>query len=404
MNGPAGEERTGIIAISRNGAILAGKLSAGLPSGAVLHIVEQHVDSAGLPRDANLEVFRLPLRPVLSQLFPAYDRLVFFMPVGAAVRLLAPLIQHKHHDPAVVCVDDAGRYAVSLLSGHVGGGDRLAEEVALLLGAEPVITSASHVMDTLAVDLLGREFGWSIEAESVTVTRVSAAVINGERVAVCQVAGEPGWWPEGKPLPSHLVPFDRLEDARDSDCRALLLISDTTTITAQTASNREMAGSFPVGVVVYRPRSLVVGVGCRRGVETEHLEELLVSTFADNHLSTSSIRCLATATVKEDEPGIQELAARYGVPVLCYGVEELNSVFEGQRHRGETLGASREDGRRTGSPTPSAAPRRLLGVWGVSEPAALLASGSEVLLVSKVKTDRATLAVARMAFQKENRP
>ena len=399
MNAPADGNKTGIIAISRNGAVLAGKLSVGLSSGVALHVAEQHADVVRLPHEAGVDAFRLPLRPVLSQLFPSYDRLVLFMPVGAAVRLIAPLIQHKHHDPAVVCVDDAGRFAVSLLSGHVGGGDRLAEEVAAVLGAEPVITSASHVMDTLAVDLLGREFGWSIEAESVAVTRVSAAVINGERVAVCQEAGEPNWWPSERPLPSHIVPFNRLEDAQASGCKYLLLITDSTTVSGCPASTFNIPGHFPGGMVVYRPRSLTVGVGCRKGVDLEHLEELLETTFADLQLSTSSIRCLATATVKENEPGIRELAARYDVPVICYGVEELNSVFERQPISGGESGDSSSGTRGAVGPMPSAAPRRLLGVWGVSEPAALLASGGNELLVNKVKTDRATIAVARMAFR-----
>lgn len=401
MNGPDGGNKTGAIAISRNGAILAGKLSAGLSSEVALHIAEQHSDSAGLPNEAGMEVFRLPLRPVLSRLFPVYDKLVLFMPVGAAVRLLAPLIQHKHHDPAVVCVDDAGRFVVSLLSGHIGGGDDLAEEVAAVLGAVPVITSASHVMDTLAVDLLGREFGWRIEAESVAVTRASAAVINGERVALCQEAGEPDWWTSGKSLPSHIVHFNRLEEAQASSCKYLLLITDSTAWPSSHGSTLERAGNFPGGIVIYRPRSLVVGVGCRKGVDREHLEELLVATFADHELSTSSIRCLATATVKENEPGIRELAAHYNVPVICYGKEELNSVFERQPQSGGAPGDSSGGIPGAGGPVPSAAPRRLLGVWGVSEPAALLASGGNELLVNKVKTDRATLAVARMAFRQE---
>lgn len=404
MNGPAGGNKTGVVAISRNGAILAGKLSAGLSAGVALHIAEQHVDAAALPPEGEVNVFRLPLRPVLSQIFPLYDRLVLFMPVGAAVRLLAPLLQHKHQDPAVVCVDDAGRFAVSLLSGHVGGADQLATVVAAVLGAESVITSASHVMDTLAVDLLGREFGWSIEAESAAVTRVSAAVINGEDVAVCQEAGEPNWWPEGKPLPAHIVPFDRLEEAQGSGCQYLLLITDRTALPVGCASSPNRLLHFSGGVVVYRPRSLVVGVGCRRGVDIEHLQELLKSTFADHGLSPRSIRCLATATVKEDEPGIRELAARYDVPVVCYGVDELNSVFEPQTQSVGVSGEFSDRARGAGGPTPAAAPRRLLGVWGVSEPAALLASGSNELLVKKVKTDRATMAVARMAFQRQTSP
>ena len=97
------------------------------------------------------------------------------MPVGAAVRLLASSLDDKHSDPAVVCVDDGGRFAVSLVSGHLGGADALAQEVAAALGATPVITSGSHALGVFAADMLGREFGWTIETRPGHLTRASAA-------------------------------------------------------------------------------------------------------------------------------------------------------------------------------------------------------------------------------------
>ena len=246
----------------------------------------------------------------------------------------------KQVDPAVVCVDDAGSFCVSLISGHVGGADRLAQEVAGHIGARAVITSASHASGTLAVDLLGREFGWRLVADSTAVTRASAAVINGQAVGVWQGAGEPGWWPKGT------------------------LLADKIT-------------------VVYRPRSLVVGMGCRRGVPVEELESLLAEAFEENGLSLECVAEIATAEIKRGEPGLEQLAERHGVPLSFLQGDELNQVFE------DNPGAITSKSERA---------HGLVGVWGVAEPAALLTAGAEELLVTRKKTARATIAVARKNF------
>ena len=385
---------TGVVVISRGGVEVASRLSSVFSQGVVYHVVDRYgklvSDQTGCP----VETFPLPLRSVVRRLFREYRRLILIMPVGAAVRLVAPLLESKYHDPAVVCVDDAGRFAVSLLSGHLGGADALAQEVADALGATPVITSASHVKNTLAVDLLGREYGWQLEADANTVTRVSASVVNGEPVAVWQEAGERGWMSQVVPLPANLKLCESPRELVDSDSRAALIISDRAdplvTVSDVPGSN--------VPMVVYRPRSLVVGMGCRRGVSQEHLEELLKETFDNHNLSPLCIKCIATADVKRDEPGILELAGKYGVPLVCYSADELNSVFEASGSEMPTTGVASGGTATAIALTRSQAARRLLGVWGVSEPAALLASGAGQLLVGREKTDRATIAVARIPF------
>ncbi len=369
---------TAIVAISRNGAELARRVATELGGGSTLYL-----DRRFLVEEDNAVAFDLPARPLVQSVFQECRRLVLFMPVGAAVRLLAPCLDHKHRDPAVVCVDDAGRFAVSLLSGHLGGADKLAQEVASILDASPVVTSASHVTGRLAVDLLGQEFGWQIEADPLTVTRASAISINGEPVGIYQEAGETGWWPSGQPLPDNVEVYRSLQSLAESPCAAALVITD---LAAQDHSSEKtysdaLPGKF---VVVYRPRSLAVGLGCRRGVPMEHLEHLIDTTFRDNNLAKASINCIATAELKRDEVGIGQMAAKLQVPVHCYGESDLNSMFPPE---GSELG-----------PTPSPEPHRLLGIWGVCEPAALLASSATELLVTKTKTDRATVAVARMFY------
>ncbi len=361
-------DATAIVAISRRGAAIGGRVRDALGGGA-LYVERRFADAV-----EGATAFDLPVRPLVRRLFNEYERLVLMMPVGAAVRLLAAHIGHKHTDAAVVCVDDAGRFAVSLLSGHVGGGDALAEQVADAIGATAVITSASHVLGTLAVDLLGSEFGWRIEASSVMVTRASAAVVNGELVGVYQDAGERDWWDAGKPLPSNVTVCESVEGL--AQFPNVLLISDRVDVSERVAAADAKTPETPKTLVIYRPRSLVVGIGSRRGVGVAEVEGLLRETFAAEQLAVGSVRCIATAELKRDEAAIGLLAERLGVPVRYFGADELN-----------------------GMPGPSGASesQRLLGIVGVAEPAALLASGGDII-VPKVRSAAATLAVARIVI------
>ena len=306
--------RAAIVAISRRGAALGARIRDALGGGAALYVERRFAGGAGGSSE-----FELPVRPLVGRLFNDYEMLVLMMPVGAAVRLLAAHIDDKHTDAAVVCVDDAGRFAVSLLSGHAGGGDALAERVAGAIGATAVITSASHVLGTLAVDLLGSEFGWRIEASSVMVTRASAAVVNGEPVGVYQDAGERDWWDAGKPLPSNLNICGSLQELQQFP--NVLLISDRVDVADRVAAME------PETLVVYRPRSLVVGIGSRRNVGMDELEKLLHRTFAAYDLSVKAIRCIATAELKRDEAAIGLLAERLGGAgaVLWGGGSELDA-------------------------------------------------------------------------------
>ena len=363
-------EGTAIIALTRNGAVMARKLAGSIERESTLFI-DRRFHEEGDPG----VTFDLPLRPVVQQAFNEYASIVIFLSVGATIRLLAPLLESKQADPAVVCIDDAGNFCVSLVSGHIGGADRLAEEVAGYLGARAVITSASHASKTLAVDLFGREFGWHSEADSATITRASAAVINDQPVGIWQGAGEGSWWPEDKPFPNNITVYPALEDLAASACAAALIITDTSDPLDTLLADKI--------AVIYRPRSLMVGMGCRRGVPVEELDALLTQTFRENNLSLRSIAGIGTAEIKRGEPGLELLAERYGVDLSFLQADELNKVFE-TNQEAITSKSERAYG--------------LVGVWGVAEPSALLTAGAEELLVTRIKTERATVAVARKNF------
>ncbi len=360
------EEKIAVIAITRHGAKLGTRIVSSIP-GAVLKVMARY---AGGMEDV-AEAFQAPIQEVLQEAFSKYDGLVLIMSLGAVVRLIAPLIRSKHHDPAVVVVDDAGRFVISTLSGHLGGANRLAERVATVLGATPVITTASDVHRTLAVDLLGRDFGWAIELDS-HVTQASAAVVNGDPVAIWQSCGEPNWWPYPHELPSNLTLVSSLEEILQGLFRACLLITDL-------ALPGDILAALP-SPVVYRPKTLVVGIGCNRGTGVEEIKEAILRVFGAFGLSTGSLASFATVDLKKDEMGLLDAAAFFGVPVQFFSHRDLDRVD---------------------CPNPSEAVYRWVGTRGVAEPAAILASKGE-LIVPKQKCGNVTLAVARK-FSKEVR-
>ena len=368
-------EGTAIIALTRNGAIMARKVARALPQDTTLFVdLRFHEDG-----DSG-NTFDLPLRPVIEHAFNTYSNIIVLLTVGATIRILSPLLKTKQVDPAVVCIDDAGNFCVSLISGHVGGADRLAEEVASCIGARAVVTSASHASGTLAVDLLGREFGWRTEADSTTITRASAAVINGQSVGIWQGAGESDWWPQDKPLPDNISVYPTLEDLAASACNVALVITDN-------ADPLDMLLADKIAVV-YRPRSLMVGMGCRRGVPVEELESLLTQTFQENKLSLRSIGGIGSAEIKRGEPGLEQLAERHDVHLSFLQADQLNELFKTNPY---SLTSKSERA------------HKLVGVWGVAEPSALLTSGARVLLVNRKNTARATIAVARKRFNVQSR-
>ncbi len=364
--------RTAIVAVSKPGAALARRLASQLP-GAELHVQRRFADAS----DPLAQMYDLPLLPHLQDLFANRDGLVVFLPIGATVRLLAPVIGDKKRDAAVVCVDDAGRHAISVLSGHLGGADDLTRRVAAILGAQPVVTSASDALNVAAIDLVGREQGWRIQASATDLTRAAAAVVNGDPVAIWLDPESGATWPYDSPVTRGMVQLHRLAEALTGEYAAALLVSDR---------SLEVDADRPV--IQYHPPTLVAGIGCRRGVDFASLRALLEKALAEHGLSRHSVAKIATADIKADEPGIMALADWLGAPLEIYTADELNAV--GQRAAGsEPLNGDLK------RPTPSAA-QELLGVFGVSEPAAMLAAGADGLVAPRAKSDRATVAVARI--------
>lgn len=236
--------RVVLIAITKHGAQQAALLAQQLPAA---HVCVADKFAPLLASVSNpVQIYSGPFRDEMAQLFANFDQLVFFVSLGAVVRLIAPHLKTKDEDPGVLVVDDAGQYVIPVLSGHIGGANAMAEQVAALLGGTAVLTTASDVGKTIPVDILGRELGWRVESTKINITRVSAAVVNQEPVALVQEAGSPHWWTRPTPLPANIQRFSRLEDVDLAQFKAVLWITHAEVTPAHWGQLHER-------LVVYRP-------------------------------------------------------------------------------------------------------------------------------------------------------
>lgn len=221
--------KVAVISITRHGVALGGRVVAALP-GAHLFAPEKFRALAETAAPGASTSYIGTTGEQLGDLFAKYDGIVAIFSLGAMVRLAAPYLKSKDVDPAVVVLDEAGKFAIPMLSGHLGGANALAGQLAKVLGATPVLTTASDSRETIGVDLLGRELGWVLEADHDVLLRVSAAVVNEEPVALVQEAGRTDWWAghangRSGSLPANIVQFSRLEDIDPGRFAAVLWIS-----------------------------------------------------------------------------------------------------------------------------------------------------------------------------------
>jgi cobalt-precorrin 5A hydrolase/precorrin-3B C17-methyltransferase len=270
---------------------------------------------------------------------------VLFAATGIAVRIVAPLLADKHSDPAVVCVDEAGRFAVALCGGHDGGANELARRVGTLLDATPVITTATDAAGLVALDQLP---GFVASGD---IAGVSAALLDGRP----PIVHNPRAWPLPEGLPAGGEGPERI------------LVTDASTDQVPDADG-DGHGS---ATVLLRPPSLVIGVGSSTGAASDEVLALVTATLAEAGLSADSVQTVATIDRRRHHRAITGL----GLAVTAFSAERLAEVAV---------------------PNPSDAARRAVGTASVCEAAALLAAGDGAELVVEKRTSKnATVAVAR---------
>lgn len=356
--------RIAVIAITRNGAQLGRRLRDGLAA-AELYVSGRYAGKAGKERQT---FDPADLKSLIPSLWKTYDGLVFIMAAGIVVRMIAPFLESKESDPAVVVMDDAGRFAVSLLSGHLGGANELAERCAFITGGRAVITTATDANDLPSFDMLAKAQGWVIDDIS-RVKTLNTLLLDGEEIAVVDPSGRTRTWFHGR---ARLTFHDTMASALDSRARGYLFVT-----------NRHLPPrTRPDNLLILRPRNLVLGIGCNRGTPAEEIDAFVATHLKRIFLSLKSVARIATAAAKRDEAGLLAYAERHSLPLAFFESGELNGVA-------------------APSP-PSASALAAIGAQGVAEPAAILASEGGRLLLKKVKSDNVTLAVAEIGDQADD--
>ncbi|MDM8514998.1 cobalt-precorrin 5A hydrolase [Desulfobacterales bacterium HSG16] len=310
----------------------------------------------------NKKVIRFErLSHAVSEYFHEYQGHIFIMAAGIVVRMIAPSIRHKTVDPAVVVMDEAGRYAISLLSGHIGGANNLAGEISKIIGAVPIITTATDVNGVMAIDVMAMDKNLVIENPEA-IKHVNMALITKSKIMIHD-------------------PFDIMaEDFCDS--QIFVKAFPDKTISDKTISDKTMPGIYidhrtaelPEKTLVLRPKTLFAGIGCNRNTDKKEMRSLLSDVLARNSLSPGSLAGLASIDLKSDEKGLIELGEELDLPISFFEKDRLNSVKKIE--------------------TPSDTVEKYVGVKSVCEAAAILAAGNGRLIVPKQKTPNVTVAIA----------
>lgn len=344
-----GNSKTAIFALTRKGAELAARIGAQIPGSACLCNYR-----CALPG--------MTLFAHISDVFPSAwrecDSIICIMGCGIAVRMVSPLLEHKAVDPAVVVVDQGGRFAVSLVSGHIGGANNLARQVASITGGQAVVTTASDLQDKPALDLAAKKAGLLVENGGI-LSRIQAAILDEEPLWIF----DPGEYLLKRLPPEH----------------GLRVIGADETPGALRASLGIWVSEFlsPRGVecLKLRPANLVIGIGCNRGTTVEEIVGFIHKKLKQKKLSPLSIRNFASLDIKSDERGLLDAAIVFDRPIHFCTRKQIKGIRV---------------------PNPSETVARHTGAQSVCEASALWSAGTRELLLPKRKAGNCTLAIARV--------
>ncbi len=302
----------------------------------------------------------------VSSTFNEYSAHLFIMATGIVIRTISKLIKDKTIDPAILVMDEMGKNIISLLSGHMGGANKLTLRLAALLKANPIITTATDINNIAAVDLIAMETGSVIENKDA-IKIVSAAMVKNEPVAmICDHDLYDRYYDHTGYRPDH---FNDIHDVNPARYSAICVISEKLFSLPPDAMTRTL---------VVRPPNIVLGVGCNSNTGKDEIASTVSRILRQEEISPLSVKCVATIDKKKDEPGLLAYCESINKKLEYYSAKELNSIiYEGM------------------SP-PSIEAQKHLGAFGVAEPAALLAAGKGAgLIVKKIKSGNVTLAIAR---------
>ena len=290
--------------------------------------------------------------------FHSYEALIFIGAMGICVRSIAPYIGSKYTDPAVLCVDSTGKTVISVLSGHVGGANELARNVASAIGAMPVITTQSDCVGMWTLDTLARQFDWSVRPQRMN-EQITLFTSEKPTALLLSVRDKGTDWLE-RNLPSHVKVFYHEEDINQDDFEMFIVVSPV------------LPQAIRLPYVWYIPQCVHLGIGLAHQAQpVDRIRQEMEETLVSNGIAPEAIMGLATIHEKQDEPFVKRMAEQY--PVQFYSSDELSGIEV---------------------PNPSKTVEKYMKTSSVCEAAALLSSGNNELLLPKTKGADWTMAVA----------
>lgn len=328
--------RTVVFAYSRQGCGTARRVAEVLKGDCCLYTMERFQEEGFQPLPK-------PSKPLYAECLGWADALVFVGSCGIAVREIAPYVKDKRTDPAVICIDELGRFVIPLLSGHIGGANALAQIIAQSLGAVPVITTATDINEKFSVDSWAVNRGYIISSMKAAKT-VSAEILEKD-VPLCSD------YPIVTALPSGVISGQNGKVGICITCQQKKPYEETLRLV---------------------PRILHLGIGCRKGTETSTIREVVDAVLKDHNIDHRAIKCVASIDLKAEEAGLLQFCEENKLPISFYSAEELKVV--------------------PGEFTPSGFVQSITGVDNVCERSALI--GAKELIVKKTARNGVTVAVA----------
>ena len=337
--------RTAIYCVSKTGYKTCLKVKENVYNNLHIYVSGRVANLLNLENENNEDLIvineRVPI--LLEKTFNKYDLHIFVAATGAVVRIIEGKFKSKDTDPAVITIDDHANFVISLLSGHLGGANEECKKIANGIGAIPVITTASDVGGKIAVDTLSQKIKAKLN-DLDGAKRVTSLIVNGENVSLH--------------LPKNIVNHD------ENSAGAIIV------------SNRK---NIEISKII--PQNIFIGIGCKRGVSKEHIIEKLKYAMDKQNLELSAIKMAASAWVKSDETGLLEAMKELDIPIKFFEKEEILKLEDLIEEKSEYV-------------------KKTIGVYGVSEPCAFLASsGKGAFLAKKIKLDGMTLSI----FEEDSR-
>lgn len=370
------ENKIAIVCITENGKSLAFEIQSKLNNGDV-YLVKNKKNNFNIDEEKdNVFLVEDKLSNLVPSLFEKYQYIVFIMATGIVVRVIAPYINNKFSDPAILVGDEKGQNLISLLSGHMGGANEMTTYISELIGANPVITTATDVNKKSSLDMIAKKLDAHIEDFRENVKDVNAMLVNKQQVGI-YIDGNYEIDTRGFKLLTDFENIDNLEkiviiSSKNNFIDYYLENKKENDLGEQILRKKHAEGN----IIKVVPKEIVIGIGCRRNTESSLLQESLNNLLHQYNIDINSIKEIGSIDVKSDEKAIIDLASSLSVPFITFSVDEISKVD----HLFEKSDFVKKN----------------VGVYCVSEPVAYLLSEGN-LIIEKHKYKGITISVGRVS-------